>query len=209
MMIFSRLSNSLKLVNGLINSLENYQANVDFTNNTFDSNYGIQSGAVFSSTNMRQRTSTLNLTNNRFINNRCDQNGGVFSFILTDYDMYSVNNTYINNTASLSGGVGYAFRASFVFLEEEGVYLNNSAGSFGGVWHLSLNTYQANLQSLKFSQTLFNNSIAQQSIYFFINVLKSSHRRWINLPWQRWYDDRSLHFPCNIFVREIYWDSLS
>ncbi len=88
---------------------------------------------------------------------------------MTDYNMHPVNNTYINNTAGLSGGVGYAFRASFVFLEEEGIYQNNSAGAFGGVWYISLNTYKANLQSLKFSQTLFNNSLAQQSkifIYF-------------------------------------------
>jgi len=165
---FQIFSNSLKLVNGLINSLENYQANMEFTNNTFDSNYGIESGAVFSSTNMRQKTSALNLTNNTFTNNRCDQNGGVFYFILTDYNMHPVNNTYINNAASLAGGVGYAFRASFVFKEEEGVYLNNSAGSLGGAWFLSFNTYQANLQSWKFSQTSFTNSLAQQSTTLFI-----------------------------------------
>jgi len=164
----SVFSNSLWLVNGLINSLENYQAEIDFTNNIFDNNYATQAGAVFSSSNMRQTTSTLNLTNNTFTNNKCDQNGGVFYFVLTDYNMHSVNNTYINNTASLAGGVGYAYRASFVFLEEEGVYSNNSAGSFGGVWHLSLNTYQANLQSLEFSRTSFMNSLAQQSTTFFI-----------------------------------------
>jgi len=144
--------------------LENYQVNIDFTNNTFDNNYATQAAPVFSSRNMRQQTSTLNLINNIFINNRCDQNGGVFSFILTDYNMHAVNNTYQNNTAGLAGGVGYAFRASFVFLEEEGVYLNNSAGTIGGAWFLSFNIYKSNLQSLNFSQTSFTNSIAKKSI---------------------------------------------
>ncbi len=74
-----------------------------------------------------------------------------------------MNNTFRNNTASLAGGVGYAFRASFVFLEEQGAYKNNSAGSFGGDWYISLNAYQANLQSLEFSKTSFVNSLAQQS----------------------------------------------
>jgi len=141
---------------------------MDFANNTFDNNYATQAGAVLSSSNMRQTTSTLNLTNNTFTNNRCDQNGGVFYFILTDYNMHSVNNTFLNNTAGLAGGVGYAFRASFVFLEEEGNYLNNSAGSFGGAWYISLNIYKANLQSLEFSGTSFVNSLAQQSITLFI-----------------------------------------
>ena len=199
MMIFSILSNSLKLVNGLINSLENYQANMDFTNNTFDNNYATQAGAVLSSSNMKQQTSTLNLTNNTFTNNRCDQSGGVFYFVLTDYNMHSVNNTYINNTASLAGGVGYAFRASFVFLEEKGTYLNNSAGSFGGAWCISLNTYKANLQNLEFSQTSFVNSLAQQSTPFFVFSSYSkifSLRRWIYLPCQWRYGYQSMHFLC-------------
>jgi len=136
---------------------------MDFVNNTFDSNHATKSGAVLSSRNMRQRTNILNLTKNTFINNKCDQNGGVFSFILADYNMHLLNNTYRNNTAGFAGGVGYAFRASFMFFEEEGVYEGNSAGSRGGAWHLSLNTYQANLQSLKFSRTSFVSSFAQQS----------------------------------------------
>ncbi len=171
-------------MNGLINALENYQANFDFTNNTFDNNYATQAGAVFSSRNMRQKTSSLNFTNNTFTNNRCDQNGGVFSFILTDYNMYPVNNTYRNNTAGLAGGVGYALRASFVFFEEEGVYLNNSAGTLGGTWFLNLNTFQANLQKLEFYQTSFVNSLAQQSKILFLFVKKTlnfSHRRWSHL----------------------------
>ena len=137
---------------------------MNFVNNTFDSNYATQAGAVFSSKNMRQQTSSLKITNNTFINNRCDKNGGVFSFILTDYNMYSMNNIYRNNTASLNGGVGYALRASFALLEETGTYLSNSAGFSGGDWYISLNNYKIDLQSLEFSKTSFTNSFAEQSI---------------------------------------------
>jgi len=154
-------------LNGLINSFENNLTNIQFINNTFDNNYALQSGAIFSSRNMRQQTSALDIINNTFTNNRCGQNGGVYSFILTDYTLISENNTYINNTAALAGGVGYALRASFAFMEQNSVYLNSSAGTSGGAWFLSFNNFQSGLQGFEFYQSSFVNSAAQRggSIY--------------------------------------------
>ena len=137
------------------------------TNNVFDHNFAIESGAVFNSRSMRQTTSTLALTNNTFTNNKCGQNGGVYSFILTDYKIASVDNIYINNSAGLAGGVGYGLRASFALLEENAYYENNAAGTYGGAWYLSANNYKTNLQSFQLSQNTFISSTAQASMLFF------------------------------------------
>ncbi len=141
------------------------------TNNIFDNNNATQSGGVFNSRNMRQKTSSLTITNNTFTNNKCAQNGGVYSFILTDYKMALTNNIYINNSAGLAGGVGYGLRASFALLEENGYYESNSAGTYGGAWYLSANNYKTNLQSFELSQNTFINSTAQASIFIYDDIV--------------------------------------
>ena len=108
--------------NGIISTLESYQAEVIIQNCIFEDNFAKLGGAAFAAQTMQAHQNILTLINNTFQNNSAAGNGGVLSFINTWYSAAASNNIYINNNAAANGGVGYVLSSKLTFFERDALY---------------------------------------------------------------------------------------
>ncbi len=118
----SSFSNVFLVANGVILTLESYQAEVIIQNCIFEDNFAKMGGAVFAARTMQDNQNIFTLINNTFRNNSVAGSGGVFSFVNTWSSITASNNIYINNNATANGGVGYVFSSKLTFFEQNALY---------------------------------------------------------------------------------------
>jgi len=159
-------SNLFHKANGIISTLESYQAEVIIQNCTFEENFAKMGGAAFAAQTMQDNQNIFTLINNTFRNNYAAGSGGVFSFVNTWYSATASNNLYINNNATANGGVGYVLSSKLTFFERNALYQNGYAGKLGGSWYLSTSNQEdssGNIRPISFVNSTFKNSRALQS----------------------------------------------